>query len=208
MIARRLTAAQALDARPAPCGRRRRQDDGWQQPLARVLADERGPALTRLRRDAASTSAGTSPGLGRVSASRKTTTSPLAARSPCSSAQTLPAQPSGSGAPGPPGAVGGGDLGRPVGRLVVDDEHLGDARRILQRREHAGDPRLLVARRDTTLTVPEGAGAPGTSGGFMRRPRASAEAPRKRGDGGSRPVCSGIDPSVNERSASGPERLS
>ena len=75
-------------------------------------------------------------------------TSPLAASSPCCSAHALPTHPAGSGSPVDDRGPGRrGDVGGAVGRLVVDDDHLGDARRADDRRQQRPDPRRLVARR-------------------------------------------------------------
>jgi hypothetical protein len=68
---------------------------------------KRGPALRRMRLLSSAASARASSGRGRVSASRKSTRSPRAARTPWSSAHALPARPATApGRPAPPRRAG------------------------------------------------------------------------------------------------------
>ena len=123
-----------------------RSDDGPAHPMARPApaASSRAPDATSAAarsdtrsdrppwrgRDRPPRSAPPGPsagaGSGRVSASNVTIQSPVAASRPCCKAHALPTHPAGSGRPTMTDALRRRrQFRRGVGRLVVDDEHLG-----------------------------------------------------------------------------------
>ena len=124
-------------------------------------------------------------GSGRVSASRMTTHSVRGRQ------QTLLERPRLAGPSGrqrpcrrttrAPSRVA--SVGRRVARLVVDDDHLGDARRPDDRGEQRADPRRLVAGRHDDADRPQrrhGAGAPAVPLPAARARRASTTSGRDR----------------------------